>query len=76
MNGAFRPGGFVAMMACVCSDRIPRSWSWAIFGLGMLLGLAFVVLTPTDRGTEEIFRIGHYPAYDGCGLKPPTPGHA
>jgi hypothetical protein len=79
MMALFGPAVFVAMMSlCFGSDRIPKKLILGIFGLGMLLGLAFVVLNAyAIGGTEEIFRIGHYPAYDGVWFKTTDPqGHA
>ena len=78
MMALFGPAVFVAMMSlCFGSDRLPRKLVAGIFGLGMLLGLAFVVLNAyAIGGTEEIFRIGHYPAYDGLWFKNPDPAGA
>lgn len=75
MMGLFGPAVFVAMMSlCFGSDRIPRRLVGAIFGIGMLLGFAFVVLNARAMGgTEEIFRIGNYPAYDGVWFRNPSP---
>jgi hypothetical protein len=79
MMGLFGPAVFVAMMSlCFGSDRLPRKLVGGIFGLGMILGLVFVVLNAhAIGGTEVIFRIGSYPAYDGLWFKNPDPrGHA
>src|SRR5882724_4259320 len=78
MMALFGPAVFVAMMSlCFGSDRLPRRLVIGIFSLGMLLGLLFVVLNAYAMGgTEVIFRIGRYPAYDGLWFKNPDPqGH-
>lgn len=79
MMALFGPAVFVAMMSlCFGSDRIPRKLIAGIFSLGMLLGLAFVVLNAyAIGGSEVIFYIGQYPAYDGLWFKNTDPrGHA
>jgi hypothetical protein len=79
MMALFGPAVFVAMMSlCFGSDRIPRKLVIGIFGLGMVLGLLFVVLNAQAMGgTEVIFHIGRYPAYDGLWFKnPDTAGHS
>jgi len=53
------------MSLCFGSDRIPRKLILGIFGLGMLLDWRLCLKRLCDRGTEVIFYIGHYPAYDG-----------
>lgn len=75
MMGLFAPAVFVAMMSlCFGSDRIPKRFVVGIFGLGVMLGLAFVVLnTHAIGGSEEIFRLGNYPAYDGVWFKNQDP---
>jgi hypothetical protein len=75
MMALFGPAVFVAMMSlCFGSDRIPRKLVLGIFGLGMLLGLVFVVLNARAiGGTEVIFHIGHYPVYDGVWFKNSDP---
>ncbi len=67
MMALFGPAVFVAMMSlCFGSDRIPRYLVVGIFSLGMILGVLFVVLNAHAMGgSEVIFRIGSYPAYDG-----------
>ena len=62
------------MALCFGVDRVPRRLVASIFGLGIVLGLVFVVLNAhAIGGTEEIFRIGNYPAYDGLWFKNPDP---
>jgi hypothetical protein len=75
MMALFGPAVFVAMMSlCFGSDRVPRKLVAGIFSLGMILGFVFVVLNAKAMGgTEEIFRIGNYPAYDGLWFKNPDP---
>jgi hypothetical protein len=74
MMALFGPAVFVAMMSLCFGDRVPRKLVIAIFGLGMLFGLIFVVLNAHAMGgTEEIFRIGQWPAYDGLWFKNPDP---
>jgi hypothetical protein len=75
MMGLFGPAVFVAMMAlCFGADRVPRRLVASIFGLGIVLGLVFVVLNAhAIGGTEEIFRIANYSAYDGLWFKNPDP---
>jgi hypothetical protein len=67
MMALFGPAVFVAMMSlCFGADRIPRKFVWFTFGMGMALGLAFVVLdAKAIGGTEVIFHLGKYAAYDG-----------
>ncbi|MFA5975506.1 MAG: hypothetical protein WC859_04995 [Elusimicrobiota bacterium] len=67
MMGIFAPAIFVAMMSlCFGSENIPRKLIVWIFGVGLVLGFSYVVLEPQAiRGSEIIFWIGNYPAYDG-----------
>jgi hypothetical protein len=75
MMALFAPAVFVAMMSlCFGSDRIPRKLTYGIFGLGFVLGLLFVTLNVRAiGGSEEIFRLGNYPAYDGVWFKAQDP---
>ncbi len=75
MMALFGPAVFVAMMSlCFGSDRIPRKLVGGIFALGMLLALTFVVLNAhAIGGTEIIFMLGNYPAYDGLWFKNADP---
>src|SRR5262249_42719999 len=75
MMALFAPAVFVAMMSlCFGSDRIPRKLIFGIFALGVMLGLLFVVLNARAiGGSEEIFRLGSYPAYDGVWFKGQSP---
>jgi len=67
MMGLFAPAVFVAMMSlCFGADRIPKKLIVGIFAVANLLGLAFLVLNARAiGGSEVIFHIGSYPAYDG-----------
>src|SRR3954467_6138565 len=71
MMALFGPAVFVAMMTlCFGDERIPKKFVWGIFGMGLALGLAFVVLdAKAMSGTEVIFHIGPYAAYDGVWFK-------
>jgi len=75
MMGLFAPAVFVAMMSlCFGSDRIPRKLTYGIFGLGILLGLVFVALNARAiSGSEPIFRLGNFTAYDGVWFKAEDP---
>lgn len=75
MMALFAPAVFVAMMSlCFGSDRIPKKFIWGAFILGLGLATAFLILnTKAMGGTEVIFRIGNYPAYDGLWFKNPDP---
>lgn len=75
MMALFAPAVFVAMMSlCFGSDRIPRKLIFGVFALGFVLGLVFVVLNAhAIGGSEEIFRLGNYPAYDGVWFKSDDP---
>lgn len=71
MMALFAPAVFVAMMSlCFGSDRIPRSAVAGLFAIGGVLGLAFIVVNAfAIGGSEVIFKIGDYPAYDGLWFK-------
>lgn len=75
MMAIFAPAVFVAMMSlCFGADRIPRKLIAGLFALGFFLGLAYVFLeTQAMHGSEVIFRIGGYPAYDGVWFNNPDP---
>src|SRR5258708_4531942 len=71
MMALFAPAVFVAMMSlCFGSDRIPKKLIYGIFILGFVLGLVFVVINARAiGGSELIFRLGSYAAYDGIWFK-------
>lgn len=75
MMALFAPAVFVAMMhLCFGSERLPRRFTVGTFAVGTLLGLVFVVLNAHAMGgSEEIFRIGNYPAYDGVWFRTEDP---
>lgn len=74
MMGLFAPAVFVAMMSLCFGDRLPRKLVGGIFVISFLLAFAFVVLNAQAMGgSEVIFRIGNYPAYDGLWFKNPDP---
>jgi len=75
MMAFFAPAVFVAMMSlCFGSDRIPKKLIAGIFALGFFLGMAYVVLeTRAIHGSEVIFHIGRYAAYDGIWADNPDP---
>jgi len=75
MMALFAPAVFIAMMSlCFGSDRIPKKLIVGIFSLGFFLGLAYVVCeTRAIHGSEVIFRIGSYSAYDGIWFDNPDP---
>jgi hypothetical protein len=78
MMGLFSPAVFVAMMSlCFGGETMPRKFVANTFVLGILFGLAFVVLdAKAIGGTELLFHLGRYPAYDGLWFKNPDPrGH-
>ena len=75
MMALFAPAVFVAMMSlCFGSDLIPRKLIYGIFALGFALATLFVVLNVRAiGGSEEIFRLGNYPVYDGVWFKTDDP---
>ena len=75
MMALFGPAVFVAMMSlCFGEDRIPKKFIFGIFALGFLSAFVFVTLNAKAiGGSEEIFRIGNYPVYDGLWFKNTDP---
>lgn len=67
MMGLFGPAVTVAMLSLVIgSANVPKILVRFLFGLGLLLGTLFVILNrQAIGGSEIIFTIGHWPAYDG-----------
>lgn len=79
MMALFAPAVFVAMMSlCFGGETLPRKFVGGVFGLGMLSGLVFVVLNAKAvGGSEVLFYLGRYPAYDGLWFKNSMPlGHS
>jgi hypothetical protein len=75
MMGLFAPAVFIAMMSlCFGADRIPRKFVVGTFGMGILMGLAFLAINAHAMGPATvIFKIGNYPAYDGQWFSNPDP---
>lgn len=74
MMALFAPAVFVAMMSLCLSGEIPRKFVFGVFGMGILLGLVFVVLNVHAMGgTEIIFHFGPLTAYDGLWFKNTDP---
>jgi two-component system response regulator YesN len=75
MMGLFAPAVFVAMMSlCFGADRIPKKFIIGTFALSNLLALAFLVLNAQAiGGSEVLFYIGSYPAYDGVWFRADDP---
>jgi len=75
MMAVFSPAIFLAMMSlCFGSDRIPKKLVVGIFALGFFLASSYVLLeTRAIHGSEVIFRIGPFPAYDGVWFDNPNP---
>jgi hypothetical protein len=67
MIGFFGPAVTVAMMSLVLgSNNVPRLLVRCLFGLGLFLAAVFVIVNvKAISGSEQIFMVGHYPAYDG-----------
>jgi len=67
MMGLFAPAVFVAMMSlCFGADDIPKRFIVSIFALANMLAIAFLAINAQAMGgTEVIFHIGSYAAYDG-----------
>jgi hypothetical protein len=73
MIGFFGPAVFVGMLSLVVgSDNVPRRFVWALFGAGVALALVFcAVNVKAIGGSEEIFHVGRFTAYDGTWFKNP-----
>jgi hypothetical protein len=67
MIGFFGPAVTVAMMSLVLgSGNLPRILVRSLFGLGLTLAALFVVVNvKAIGGSEVIFMVGNWPAYDG-----------
>lgn len=74
MIGLFAPAVFVAMLNFVFGEgKIKKPLVWGIFTFGIILAVFFVIFNIfAIGGSEEIFRIGNYPAYDGLWFKDPN----
>ncbi len=72
MIGIFGPGIFLALVGLAYGgERKIKSWLVGLmFGIGIVLALMFVIINIfAIGGSEIIFRIGNYPAYDGLWFK-------
>jgi len=67
MMGLFAPAVFVAMMSlCFGAENIPKRFIVGIFMVANLFATAFLLINAEAiGGSEVIFHIGSYPAYDG-----------
>lgn len=67
MIGFFGPAVTIAMMSLVLgSANVPKILVRLLFGVGILIAILFVIVNiKAIGGSEEIFRIGTWPAYDG-----------
>lgn len=67
MIGFFGPAVTVAMLSLVLgSGNVPKILVRGLFGLGILLATVFVILNmKAIGGSEVIFMMGNWPAYDG-----------
>lgn len=74
MIGIFGPAVFIAMMSFVLGPNLPRRAVLYVSLAGLLLAAVFVVTNVfAIGGSEEIFRIGRFTAYDGLWFKNPQP---
>jgi len=71
MIGLFGPAVITAILSLVFgSDRLPRALIIGILVLGLSLAFAFMIVNVfAIAGSEEIFRIGRWVAYDGVWFK-------
>jgi hypothetical protein len=67
MIGLFGPAVTVAMMSLVLgSANVPKILVRGLFGLGLLIATLFVIVNiKAIGGSEVIFQMGSWPAYDG-----------
>lgn len=67
MIGLFGPAVTVAMMSLVLgSANVPKILIRGMFGVGLVLATCFVIVnTKAIGGSEIIFMMGNWPAYDG-----------
>jgi hypothetical protein len=75
MMGLFAPAVFVAMMSlCFGADEIPKKLIVGIFVVANLFAAAFLFINiEAIGGSEMIFRIGTYRAYDGVWFHTQSP---
>lgn len=67
MMGFFSPAVTVAMMSLVLgSSNVPKVLVRGLFGFGLFIGFLFVIFNiKAIGGSEEIFMVGNWAAYDG-----------
>lgn len=67
MIGLFGPAVTVAMMSlCLGSSNVPKVLVRGLFGFGLLTAILFVIVNvKAIGGSEVIFMMGTWPAYDG-----------
>ena len=76
MIGIFGPGIFLALVGLAYGGerKIKRGQRIAVFLFGLLLATSFCIINIfAIGGSEIIFRIGNYSAYDGLWFKNPHP---
>lgn len=75
MIGIFGPAVFIAMTSLVFGpDNLPRAMIRALWAVGFILAAIFVFVNfYAIGGSEEIFRVGVFHAYDGMWFKTPRP---
>lgn len=75
LMGFFAPAVLVAMLSlCFGSERVTQGAVYSIFGVCFSLAVTFVILNVfAIGGSEVLFRISGYPAYDGLWFKNPSP---
>jgi len=71
MIGLFGPAVIVAVLSLVFgSERLPKVFVGGIVLFGLALGILFITVNVfAINGSEEIFRIGRWVAYDGVWFK-------
>jgi hypothetical protein len=65
--GVFGPAAFIGLLTlCFGPEKIGRIWIAGVFGICVLMALAFCVVNAMAiGGSEEIVRLGKLTAYDG-----------
>jgi len=73
MIGIFGPAVFIAMMSLVFgSERVTKPWIITFLGGGIFMAIVFVITNVfAIGGSEEIFKVGKFTAYDGLWFKNP-----
>jgi len=72
--GVFGPAVFLGMFSLVFgSESVTRRWLVAVFGVGLILAVIFVITNVyAIGGSERIFQMGRLTAYDGVWFANPT----